>query len=57
VNARNKQINDMNLDYRSTQQYYNTRIGDVNKMKEAVDEESKNLMKREAALLAELQTT
>ena len=42
----------MNLDYRSTQQYYNTRIIDVNNMKEAVDEESKNLMKKEAALLA-----
>ena len=50
-------INDMNVGYTSTQNYYNSRIGEVNKMKSAVDDESKALMKKEAALLADLQMT
>lgn len=57
VNARNNAVNAMNQDYRNTQNYYNTRIGEVNSAKKAVDDETKNLMKQEAALLSELQQT
>lgn len=57
VDAKNKAVSNWNDDYKSTQQYYEHRIGDVHTISKDVQRASSDLEKEEAQLLKELELT